>query len=618
MKAPELFLSRRDLLKSAVVTAAASFLAGCWPLTRRPAPHVQIPPNAQSPLLTIDAHCHIFNGSDLEVKDFFTHIVWNEKGVLNPVSAAVGAMLEDLVWTGAPNGDEELRMIHKIEASANEDARASLLKRHHDKRYLAARNALLQTSALRSVSLSRTQRLAGPLNETKVASRDEVLAEMHERLQPKHRDTYVELRDNTYSSIRAAARTSPSFSVSNANHQFSTAGALDYLLENFQYRYGAMQDYLSTYSDANTRSVDLMIASMVDYDWWISQGRRPATTLPKQVQVMAEISVVSQGRVHGFAPFDPLREVAFLAGKTPAASRWGAPEVFSSLHLVKDAIENQGCLGVKLYPPMGFAAYGNAGFDAAFWKRDWLPSWMVEPIPSSEDNRLLPIGQRIDDVLERLYSWCCENDVPIMAHSNSSNGAIQEFKDLADPKYWGNVLTHWPNLRISFGHLGGFSDKDNNGKSSEYPSSFIGLMSDEQGKPGVHAYADAGYFSEVLAEDGTLKDRIIAEYIRVSGGKRSVLESRLMYGTDWNLLINVGDIKPYLSDFIKILDAANKATDGYASARFFGFNAVEWIGLRRGLPSRLRVENFYRRRGLDFERNPPVWMQKVDSTPRLS
>ncbi len=613
MTRADISLSRRLVLKTAALSVASSFMTGCWPYTRHPlAPPCQSAPSPASSKLTIDAHCHIFNGSDLDVKDFFNKVAWNEKGIMAPVSDAVAAILEDLAWSTAPNGEQELAMLDKFKGCLSESARRSLIKHHHDARYVAARKALLSTKALNSVKESGAQMLSGPFGTTNAASRDNVLAEMHQRLQPKSRDAYLQLRDNAYSALHTQATQPEYLSPVNASTQFSAAGSLDYLIENFQYRYGAMQDYLATYSEKSGRNVDLMLASMVDYDWWISLGSGPATALPKQVQVMAKISVVSQGQVHGFVPFDPLREVAYWAGKTPARRAGAEAAAFSSLAIVKDAIENQGCVGVKLYPPMGFAAYGNAECGPEFWRRDWLPSWMIEPIPSKNDNHLLPVGQRLDDALSALYTWCCDNEVPIMAHSNSSNGVVDEFKALAGPKYWRSALDRWPNLRVSFGHLGGFSDPKNAGQSNSDPSLFIALMTEDSHKAGAKAYGDTAYFSEVLSAKSSLKDQILYAYL-----KSSILAKRLMYGTDWNLLINVGDIKDYLSDFITVLNAADQAS-GQVSERFFGYNATEWIGLRKDMPARKRLESFYLRNGFDLQRNPPSWMYKLDSASILS
>lgn len=317
--------------------------------------------NPQSRLLTIDAHCHIFHGSDLEVKDFFNKIVWNEKGIMAPVSEAVSAVLQDLAWTVAPDGDQELTMLDKFEACLGESAKRALIKRHHDERYLAARKALLRTKALSSIKRSGTQSLSGPFSVTNSAGRDNVLAEMYERLQPKSRNAYLELRDSTYSANRTGAKHNEYFSPANASIQSSAAGSLDYLLENFQYRYGAMQGYLATYPETNGRNVDLLLTSMVDYDWWISRGSCPATVLPKQVQVMAKMSVISQGQVHGFVPFDPLREVAYWAGKAPSTCAGREPAMFSSFEFIKNAIENQGLLGRKTLSSHGIRSLWQFG-----------------------------------------------------------------------------------------------------------------------------------------------------------------------------------------------------------------------------------------------------------------
>lgn len=601
--------TRRQLLKAAIFSAASPLLSGCWPFTRRPSSPCHIaPPNLQGQPLTIDAHCHIFNGSDLEVKDFFDKVAWNEKGILGVVSEAIGAILQDLAWNNAPNGDKELALLAQFEACLNEPKRSALIKQHHDDQYTKGRDALLKTKALSTPPQNR--KFSQPPPATQAISRDDVLAQMRDRLQSsKTRDEYKAARDLVPPSPPPSAL--PAIPATNAS--FSIAGALDYVMENFQYRYGAVQDYLATYGNTNGRNVDLMVACMVDFDWWLSKGCPPVTNLKKQIEVVSKISVVTRGQVHGFVPFDPLREVAFYAGKQPENSCHHAPVASSSLDLVKDAIQNQGCLGVKLYPPMGFAAFDNAGLPSNLWDRDWLPKWMLQPVPSTRDNRQLPIGQRLDDALAALYSWCSQNEVPILAHSNASNGVIQDFKELAGPKYWASVLAadRWPNLRVSFGHLGGFSDQ--NPVAGSDPAKFIALMGQDKNGPGVNAYADAAYFSEVLDDNNSLKSEMIAEYQAAP-----VLPGRLMYGTDWNLLINVGKIKPYLANFISILQDVDAATGSHASERFFGYNAAEWIGLKQGMPARKRLTDFYKRNGWDSDRNPPDWMQKLDSMPNFS
>ena len=98
---------------------------------------------------------------------------------------------------------------------------------------------------------------------------------------------------------------------------------------------------------------------MVDYDWWLEGGKRPKTPLPIQARVMEQISIMSRGRVHGMVPFDPLREAAYRAGRHM--------HNFSSLAFVQNAIYNQGCIGVKLYPSMGSAPWNNSQLPKNFW-----------------------------------------------------------------------------------------------------------------------------------------------------------------------------------------------------------------------------------------------------------
>ena len=46
-------------------------------------------------------------------------------------------------------------------------------------------------------------------------------------------------------------------------------------------------------------------------------------------------------------------------------------------------------------------------------------------------------------------------------------------------------------------------------------------------------------------------------------------------------------------------------------------NEGEWIGLRKAMPARTRLENFYKKNSIDFGRFPPAWMMKVDSSATL-
>src|SRR4051812_10830341 len=110
--------SRRRALCYFIALPAASGMSGCWWLRPKP-PGVICPesPNYSylSGKLTMDTHCHVFNGTDLQVKEFVSRVFVNEGGLLGVVARAMGALLQDLAWSYAPTGKDELAELARIE-----------------------------------------------------------------------------------------------------------------------------------------------------------------------------------------------------------------------------------------------------------------------------------------------------------------------------------------------------------------------------------------------------------------------------------------------------------------------------------------------------------------------
>jgi hypothetical protein len=446
-----------------------------------------------------------------------------------------------------------------------------------------------------------------------------VLDQIYASFQPPTYDEHLQIHQANVKTLRnfnslipnpvGPRAVTPGQTVPNVDVGFSTLGIVQYILEGFQYRIVQAQDYLDTFTKPAKRSVDLMVACMVDYDWWLHQGTATPTPLyvpsnaPVQVrtqlQVMERISILSLGQIHGFAPFDPLREVAFRAGK---GATW------SSLEFVKDAVMNHGCIGIKMYPPMGFAPYGNAAKSNSFWSGYQFPEWLSSDIAYNDGQPAKGLGQRMDDALDALYQWCADdrNQVPVMAHSAESNGLADQFKQLASAPYWELALAKYPKLRVSFGHLGDLSGSISTGKIPDTAQAFIDLF-------GVapNAYGDSAFDAEILKYMAQLEERYKLAY--AGGGP---LPERLMYGTDWNLLMTTGDIDPYMASFVTIIDSLPGAAtilDGHTVRdRFFGWNAAEYLGLKQGQPARMRIEAFYKANGIDVLKSPPPWMLKVD------
>lgn len=584
----DVVLKRRAVLVS-VLAIGANSLGSCslWP--RRPVPACPTSPDISLPSgpLTIDAHCHVFNGTDLQITEFFSKVAVQQDSALGAGARVLGSLLQELAWSVAPNGQEELAELRKIGdalASCSETQLRYGLAALRQSGYGKGRKEL-QTALRRSpefrVLQDRLRSSAMPLELDEDSNVRIDAIRLIEGL-PEDVDVY-----------RAGQRTRDLRIMSLKDR--SVTGLIDFVLQNFQYRYVSVHDYLSTYNQPGIRVVDLMLPSLVDYDWWLAKGSATLTSLQTQVDVMRQLAVLTGGRVHCFVPYDPLRQVAFELGHESA----------DSFALVVDAIQKHGCVGVKLYPPMGFAALGNSSLRGPggtnFWAREWLPAWTADR----------DLGERLDRAMAKLLSWCELNGVPVMAHTGLSNGVTPDFERLAGSPYWANALKAFPNLRVSFGHFGDSSPVED---GLDRARAFAGLMNGNSGQPGAFAYADAGYFVEVMNSQPELLANLRQLYDETAGKGSAALANRFMYGTDWEMTLTEGSVGTYLSQFVDLFNELEVRPTMRAQGltelggKFFGGNAVGWIGLRSGEPTRRRLDAFY-----SANRVPqPDWAAKVD------
>jgi hypothetical protein len=540
--------------------------------------------------LTIDTHAHVFNGTDLQIGDFISEVLVNEPGTWGEVIAAVGSLIQNLNWDSAPDGSKEmvaLDAISKALQNCDTSHAQTLLEAMRQTAYAVGR-AQLQSAVLESpisLTLSEHARV-----QSLAAASD---AHMRAALELAQ---YVEALPESVTDYRSSLQTQ--------KHAQSLSSLvdmgrryLDFALQNFQYRYVSVHDYLALYNQPGTRVVDLLVPSLVDFDFGLAKGQPTRTSFDVQIEVMRRIAVLTRGRVHSFAPFCPMREVAYALG---------IQQTFSSLALVKDAVENKGCMGVKLYPPMGFAAIGNAEVQSAngpgFWHRAWLPDWMNKP----------DMGQRLDDAMRELLAWCEADGVPVMAHTGPSNVVSPDFKQLTDAKYWALALDEFPRLRVNFGHFGDTHPVENGIARAR---SFAALMRGDPGAPGAFAYADAAYFVEVTTTEPSMLSDLQTLYEETAEKGNAALANRLLYGTDWEFTIIESGISTYLSGFEALFDGLAQGPlvrmQGISSLmpKFFALNAVSYLGLREGDPTRARLDAFYARNGVPT----PDWMIKVDA-----
>jgi predicted TIM-barrel fold metal-dependent hydrolase len=558
-----------DVTRRNFVAGIAGVLAGvpAWGQTAILCPRDPAVSSATTPL-TIDTHAHFFNGSDLQIREFLSQTTVGPGSELYSLVHAMGAVLQQTAWQLAPSGQRELEAIRRYAAllkncEGGADQMRSTAAPLFREGYDVGRREL-QAAADVAYRSAEGASVLGPKASQKGLGA--AIADL-----PPTFDEF-EVRRSDGATILGS--------------QPSVLGYLQFVLHQFNHRHVNAIDYLTTYSKKSTRKIDLVIACMVDYDYWLARGRATPTPLEDQVDVMAQISILLGGRVHGFAPFCPFRE-AVTAGQDG---------IGDSMRLVKRAIETRGFIGVKLYPPMGFAAWGNTG------KTVWKGKQTLLPVAADPD-----FGKRLDASMEKLFRYCLANEVPVMAHTNHSNGPYEEFRDLAGSEYWSRALEKFQGLKVSFGHFGDTDLEDHDGTRTR---AFLDLISAAASSAGANTYADSSYFAGVLFNQVKVADTLQALYAASSD---HVLYERLMYGTDWTMILPQVHVERYLSDFIDVMRriqpdpnwAAGHSTN--LADAFFGQNAAEYLGLRRGKRNRGRLESFYAANGVAM----PDWMQKV-------
>jgi predicted TIM-barrel fold metal-dependent hydrolase len=315
-------------------------------------------------------------------------------------------------------------------------------------------------------------------------------------------------------------------------------------------------------------TVTLFTPSLVDYDAW-SEDAAP-TPLATQIQIQEAISRLSvQGRIgradarfHPFVAFDPRREVE-AAG--------------TALTMVRQAIATAGFVGVKLYPPVGFAPLDNARLR-----------------PKS------PLSPRLDGALRAFYAYCEAEEVPITTHAGSANEFGLGFRELVAPLRWQPVLERHPSLRLNFGHFGHDYGVGGSDTAAAWIHQAAGLI---QRYPNV--YADLS--NSPLVYDAAYAGRM-AILLREVVARAPRVKRRLMYGSDWWLSRLDPDATLAVTRFRATLAEVLAAEE---VADVMGRNALRFLGLvddtnrPRAGKTAARLRKFY------GTAPPPPWLPVV-------
>jgi predicted TIM-barrel fold metal-dependent hydrolase len=355
---------------------------------------------------------------------------------------------------------------------------------------------------------------------------------------------------------------------------------------------------LSGFYAATNNRCELITPSLVDFSTWLLHPDTEERRLTDQVALMGAVSrLTGRPRVHGFVGFDPVRAILAAHGYNPAGGT--ALPVIDPHKLVREAVAKHGFLGVKLYPPMGFRAFNNGKGDITFSQnvKTYVAVALGKPDNQMTDKDL---GERIDAELEKLYRYCADEGVPILAHAFNSNQAEACTGWRASPQYWGAVIDKFSTaekpLHLCLGHFGSFDAHEQFKSCSDFSAKawevIIGGILAKAG--GQFVFADLSYLSEVLDKsDGaqTRRNKIRDQFKSFVASNDPNVE-HICYGSDWNMLGREPGHERYhitLGDFLR----KDVGLDAIKLANIYSGNAIRFLGLRPGDKNRQRLEKFY-------------------------
>jgi len=350
--------------------------------------------------LAIDVHCHVFNVTDVPVRQFIRRVVFEdyERQALLPlprwVKGLIAWLISALTKPGVITAKEELEKLNSGHSAIGD--------------LVAFDPYSLEFEDIIARSLEEAWRTLDP--ETAEALKDALQQEF--RAGPNPFDGKI-TGNQVLQSVGVFGR------------YFRWAG----WLRSPRFRITARIDELYG------QHVGVLTPAFLDFTQWLNE--EPESTTADQIAVMEAVQREAQRQfsiiVHSLVPFDPWRQAL-------DEYHIRKPTAFD---LVCEAVERRGYLGVKLYPPMGFLPTGNVSANLPYPDRSTdLPDFRA----------------RIDAALETLYTWAENKGVAIMAHATNSQAAGPDFGSRASPRGWQPVLRGHPKLRLNLAHFGGFRE----------------------------------------------------------------------------------------------------------------------------------------------------------------
>lgn len=276
-----------------------------------------------APHQRIDAHLHIFNGTDLQVAGFLKTSVSQEYPSVAGLLQLIADPLQWFVWRVSPKASSELERLNRLASSKAggkgflSDEMASALAADRAETDAQYAQFLFEQFQRKDVRAALTELITG-----------------QKRAGPGFLQR-LEAPPRTPAEARALAR---------GVDRSSGIPIFDYLSRYFSYRYANFFEAIEQFTCGNVRPIDTFVALMVDFDEPLAPGTETKSPIHDQTDVISKICELSRGRLVALAPYCPFKD----------ARRHGA-----SLKNVTDAWKKPGFVGAKIYPPMGFKPFGN-------------------------------------------------------------------------------------------------------------------------------------------------------------------------------------------------------------------------------------------------------------------
>jgi predicted TIM-barrel fold metal-dependent hydrolase len=488
----------------------------------------------------VDAHCHMFNLSDVALDEFLVQKMHRLPKVIH---RAIRRVVRGVV-SKSPGYSAESALLDRLERAGELPDEAAVPPQEQLERQTRDQlhQSLLESQALQPLVANESRSWA---TEELLATYDSVQNAELQQWGEEYGDPEGLTRDKGVGTYLLALILPAAVRIVRAIYWTSQARV------HIARRMARMYCQTDTFAPA-----------MMDLDFWGDASAQAPTQPWQQIELMARIArmaeadLIPDSRAFAIRPYAPFNPMRIGQGSQPDAprpakrvGRFKVPDVRptdSSLVLVKNAIEHGGFAGVKIYPPLGYKPLGNA------------------PRRTADGAEV-----DIDAELMKLYRWAAQKGVPILTHCTPTN-AYPGAKGYPAPKNWAPVYrtAGLERLKVILGHFGHMVESGGNASepaADAWAVQAVDLMSTFPNSP-IHVDISN---SKLPKSANYRKDYIV--YLKALTKKFAGLEDRVLYGTDYPLCLIAGAHKKFPTAFAA---AFTEVWNEGAARKAMGANAV--------------------------------------------